>query len=191
MTAMSRVIAVALGMAGLLVAMAALVREVVLAADPSVVWRRAGWWTRLTTEPTWATAVTAAATAAVAILLFILAFRQFGGSRRRAMHVEFGTAEGRARLDLRALETALARQAKAELPEVGAPRVTLRMENGGLFARLETRLPARDLLGVQAQAMRVFEAGLARLGGIRLDGVDIVVTGVTNVRARTTAPSDG
>lgn len=187
MTAAARVLAVVLGLAGLLVAMAALVREVVLAADPSLVWAQPAWWTNLTAEPSWATTAAAVGTAVAAVVLLILAFRQLGGRRRRGGLVEFGGEQGQARLDLNALEAALARRIKSELPGVKAPRVTLRSEKTGWFVRLEAQLPARDLLGLQARALEVLRSDLARLGGLQLSGVDVVVTRVVGGAGRAAA----
>jgi len=45
-TPFARFVAVLLGVAGMVVAMAALVREAILAAEPDLVWRRAAWWER-------------------------------------------------------------------------------------------------------------------------------------------------
>ena len=61
MTATGRVVAVIAGLVGLLFAAADLVREAVLATERSVAWPFAEWWSRLTTDPTWATGVAAAA----------------------------------------------------------------------------------------------------------------------------------
>lgn len=180
MTTAARVLAVVLGMIGLLVAVAALVREVALAADPSLVWPQAGWWTRLTAQPSWATTAAAAGTVAAAVVLFVLAAGQVRGRRRHSGHVEFGAEHGQARLDLGALEAALARRAKTELPGVQASRVTLRSEGGSVRIRLEARVRARDLLGLQARAAAVLGADLTGLGGLRLAGLDLVVTGVVN-----------
>ena len=45
--------------------------------------------------------------------------------------------------------------------------------------RVEAELPARDLLGLQARAGGLLAADLARMGGLRLDGLDVVVTRLT------------
>lgn len=179
MTATGRAVAVIAGLVGLLFAAAALVREVVLANARSVAWPFADWWSRLTTDPTWETAVAAGAAAVVAAALILLAVRQLRPRRRGPEQVELGDAAGRARLDVPAIERALRRRLEKDLPGVKTRALELSKRGDGWRVRLEAELPARDLLGVQARAGGLLAADLARLGGLRLDGLDVVVTRLT------------
>ena len=179
MTASGRVVAVIAGLVGLLLAVADLVREAVLATERSVAWPFAEWWSRLTTDPTWATAVAAAAAAAVALALILLAVRQLRAQRRGPELVEFGDAASHAQLDVRALARALRRRLENDLPGVKTRELELTKRGDGWWVRLEADLPARDVLGVQARAGGLLAADLARMGGLRLDGLDVVVTRLT------------
>lgn len=179
MTASGRVVAVIAGLVGLLFAAADLVREAVLAAERSVAWPFAEWWSQLTTDPTWATAVAAAAAAVVTVALILLAVRQLRARRRGPGLVEFGDEAGRAQLDVLAMERALRRRLENDLPGVKTRELELTMRGDGWWVRLEADLPARDVLGVQARAGGLLAADLARMGGLRLDGLDVVVTRLT------------
>lgn len=176
MTAGGRVVAVIAGLVGLLFAAADLVREAVLATERSVAWPFAEWWARLTAEPTWATAVAAAGAAVVTVALVLLAVRQLRPRRRGPELVEFGDAASRVRLDVAAIERALRRRLENDLPGVKTGELELTKRGDGWWVRLEADLPARDVLGVQARAVGLLRADLARTGGLRLDGVDMVVT---------------
>jgi hypothetical protein len=177
-TAGARFIAVILGVVGLVVGMAALVRLAVLAAEPGITWERPTWWTDLTANPSTATTVAAAVTAVVAVALIILAIRQLRpGSRKRAV-IEFGGADGQARLDVRALENALQRSLRSSVDGLAGCRAFLSREQAGWFVRVEAALPARDLLGVQERMTALLRSDLDRLGGVRLEGVDLVVAHV-------------
>jgi hypothetical protein len=174
-TAGARLVAVLVGLVGLLFAAADLVREAVLANDSSVARPFAGWWSRLTTGPTWATALAAALAAVAAVALIVLAWRQLR-PRRGGGQVEFGDEAGRARLDVPAMEKALRRRLERDLPGVKTRELELTRRGDGWWVRVAAELPARDLLGLQARAGGLLAADLARLGGLRLDGLDVVVT---------------
>jgi hypothetical protein len=175
-TAGARLVAVLVGLVGLLFAAADLVREAVLANDSSVAWPFAGWWSRLTAEPTWATALAAAVAALAAVALLVLAWRQLRPTRRGGGQVEFGDEAGRARVDVPAMEKALRRRLEKDLPGVKTRELELTRRGDGWWVRVAAELPARDLLGLQARAGGLLAADLARLGGLRLDGLDVVVT---------------
>ena len=179
MTAGGRAVAVIVGLVGLLFAAADLVREVVLANAGGVEWPIADWWSRLTTDPTWETAVAAGAAAVVAAALILLAVRQLRPRRRGPALVEFGDEAGRSRLDVPAIERALRRRLAKDLPGVKTRALELSQRGDGWWVRLDAELPARDVLGVQARAGGLLAADLARLGGLRLDGLDVVVTRLT------------
>jgi hypothetical protein len=180
----ARFLAVLLGAAGMIVAMAALVREAVLAAEPTLQWRAAPWWADLTAKPSWALTAAAVGTAVVAVFLIILAVRQLRPGRRSRQVLEFGGQEGQSRLDVQALERALTRSVQAKLEGTRAARVTLSRTAGGWWARLEAAVPSRDLVGYQARAAERLGADLVRLGGMDLAGVDVVVLGFTGAPAK-------
>jgi len=175
-TAGARVVAVIAGLVGLLFAAADLAREAVLAGARSVEWPFPDWWWQLTTNPTWATAVAAVAAAALTVALIILAVRQLRPRRRGPELVELGDATGRARLDVLAVERALRRRLENDLPGVKTRALELSKRGDGWWVRLEAELPARDVLGLQARAAALLAADLAGMGGLRLDGLDVVVT---------------
>jgi len=179
MTAAGRVVAVIVGFVGLLFAAADLVREAVLATERSVEWPFADWWSQLTTDPTWATAVAAVLAAVVAVALINLAVRQLRPARRAGGQVEFGDEAGRARLDLPAIEKALRRRLEKDLPGVKTRALELTDRGDGWWVRVEAELPARDVLGVQARAVALLRADLVRMGGLRLDGLNVVATRLT------------
>jgi hypothetical protein len=183
-TPFARFLAILIGAAGMIVAMAALVREAVLAAEPTLKWRAAPWWADLTARPSWALTVAAVGTGLVAIFLIVLAVRQLRAGRARRQVLEFGGQEGQARLDVHALERALTRSAQAGLEGTRAGGVTLSRDAVGWWARLEAAVPARDLAGLQARAAVRLGADLERLGGMDLSGVDVVVTGFTSAPAK-------
>ena len=179
MTASGRVVAAIAGLVGLLFAAADLVREVVLASGHSFAGPFAEWWSQLTTAPTWATAAAAAAAAVVTVALFVLAVRQLRPRRRGPDLVEFGDAASRAQLDIPGVERALRRRLESDLPGVRTRELELTKRGEGWWVRVEAELPARDVLGVQARAGGLLAADLARMGGLRLDRLDVVVTRLT------------
>ena len=179
MTATGRSVAVIVGLVGLLFAAAGMVREAVLAAEGTVAWPFADWWSRLTADPTWATAVAAAAAAAAAVVLILLAVRQVRPWRPASGQLEFGDESSRARLDVAATERALRRRLEKDLPGVKTRQLQLTKRGDGWWVRVEAELPARDVLGLQARAGGLLAADLARMGGLQLDGLDVVVTRLT------------
>ena len=191
MTPGARLIAIVVGIAGLVVGVAAVVRAALLAAEPGIPWTRPAWWMSVTTGSGLATGIAAGVTAVVAVVLLVLAVRQLrSGSSKRPL-IEFGGADGQARLDVRALEKALQRSVRDNVDGVRACRVTLGHEAGGWFVRVEAALPARDLSGVQQRISRLLADDLDRLGGVRLEGVDLVVVAVTGIAAQpSAAPAD-
>ncbi len=191
MTPAARFIAVVVGIVGLVVGMAALVRAAVVAAEPGLEWSGPVWWTTVTAGSSLATSIAAGVTAVVAVVLVILAVRQLRlGSSKRPV-IEFGGADGRARLDVHALEKALQRSVREHVEGAAACRVALSKEAGGWFVRVEARLPGRDLLGVQERVTLLLRDDLDRLGGVRLEGVDLVVSGVTGTAAKPAATPAG
>jgi len=174
-TPFARGLAVLVGLVGLLVAIPALVRELVLATSYGTAWPLTDSWARLTQDPTTATKVAAAATAVAAVALLVLAVRQLSTRRRGPQVVEFGDAAGRARLDVAALETSLLRRLAKELPGVTPIGLDLDEEAGGWRVRLQADVAARDLAGMPARVARVLAPDMERMAGLRLDAVDVVV----------------
>jgi hypothetical protein len=123
--------------------------------------------------------VAAAAAAVAAAALITLAVRQLRPRRRGPDLVELGDDTGRARLDVPAMERALRRRLEKDIPGVKTGALELIKRGDGWRVRLEAELPARDVLGVQARAGGLLAADLARLGGLRLDALDVVVTRLT------------
>jgi hypothetical protein len=178
-TAAGRAVAVIAGLVVLVFAAAALVREIVLASAHSASWPFADWWSQVTTDPTWVTATAAAAAGVVAVAAIVLAVRQLRPRRPGAERVEFGDEAGRAQLDIPALELALRRRLEKDLPGVKTRELRLGKRGDGWRVRLEAELPARDVVGVQVRAGGLLGGDLARMGGLRLDGIDVVVTRLT------------
>ena len=154
-------------------------REAVLATERSVEWPFADWWSRLTTDPTWETAVAAGAAAVVAAALILLAVRQLRPRRRGPDLVELGDDAGQARVDVPAMRRALRRRLEKDLPGVKTRALELTDRGDGWWVRVEAELPARDVLGVQARAVALLRADLVRMGGLRLDGLNVVATRLT------------
>jgi hypothetical protein len=177
MTPLARLVAVALGVAGLLAAAAAFVREAVLAAEPTASWPVADWWVNLADQPAWQTGVAAAGCAVLAAALALLAYRQVRPARRGAGAVELVGERGKARLDIRALERALLRRLQADLRWTTLRRVSLRESGDRWRARLEGDVVLRDLAGLQRRAAQIVAADLLRMGGLQLEAVDIVAGG--------------
>lgn len=184
MNAAARLAAVAAGLLGVVAAAASLVRELTLAADGSREWALAGWWGRLTgAEAAYPAGVAAAGVAVLAAALVVLGVRQLGMWSRRPGLVEFAGPSGRARIDVPALERALARRLAAELPGVKAGAVGLDKGPTGWRVRVEAEVPARDLAGLQRRAFSVLAADLQRMGTLQLTRVDIVATRLGAPRA--------
>lgn len=179
MTATGRVVAVIAGLVGLLFAAADLVHEAVLATERSVAWPFAEWWSRITADPAAATAVAAAAATVVAVALIVLAVRQLRPWHSFPEVVELGDEASRAQLEVPALQRALRRHLENDLPGVKTRELELSKRGDGWWVRLEADLPARDVLEMQARAGGLLAADLARMGGLRLGGVDVVVTRLT------------
>jgi hypothetical protein len=172
-TPAARILAAFIGVAGIVLASAALIRETVLAAGWSMRWPLPRWWADLVGSTSWRLWLAAAVAAVLTITLLIYAFRQLGGDAGPA-NVEYGGDHGTARLDVAALERALRRRLEAELPGVSARSLELRRLGDGWYARLEADVPARDLAGLQTRAERLVTADLQRTASMRLLRLDLV-----------------
>jgi hypothetical protein len=182
-TATARSLALVVGFVGLVLAVAAFVRELSLAVHSGLSWPVASWWGRLiTAEPRLGAGIAAGVTGVVAIALLVLAFRQLGTGRRGPGQVEFGAGEGSARLEVQALELALQRDIERTCPGVSTQSLTLTGRGDAWRVRLEAVMPAADLAGVRLRMAGLVAEDLRRAGGMRLDGLDVVVTGLEPAR---------
>ena len=179
MTPTGRLIAVVVGLVGLLFAAAGLVREVVLAAHGATDWPLSAWWVRVTGEPSATTTIAAVLAGLLALALLLLAVRQLGGRRRGPVLVEFAGEHGWARLDVGALESALRRRLELEFPGIKARGLALTKRAGGWRVRLEAELPAFDLGALQVRALDLLAADLDHMAGMRLQVLDIVALRLT------------
>jgi len=176
-TATARSLALFVGLVGFIFAVAAFVRELSLAVHASLSWPVASWWDRLTTaEPRSGAAIAAGVTGVAAIVLLVVAFRQLGGERRRTEAVEFAGADGSARIEVPALELALRRDIERQCSGVRTQSLTLSQRGDAWLVRLEAIMPAADLAGTRLRMAGLVADDLRRAGGMRLEGLDVVVT---------------
>jgi hypothetical protein len=173
-TPAARLLAVLIGVVGIVLAAAALVREAVLAAGWSIRWPLPQWWTDLTAGSSWRLWLAAAVSILLTIALLLYAFRQLGGSRPAPSAVEFRDGDVSARLDVGALERGLGRRLQAELPGLTTRSLELVRTGDGWYARLEADVPARDLAGLHKRAGDIVADGLLRTGSMRLARLDLV-----------------
>jgi hypothetical protein len=179
MTWSGRVAALLVCLAGIFLAVAALVRQAASAADGAAVWSPTRSWASAVAEPSWATTgVAAAVCAAAGVTLIALAVRQLRVGRRGPLVIEFGAEGGSVRLDVAALERALRHRLEKELPGVRARDLSLEKAENGWRIRVEAEVPARDLTGLRKAAATVLSSDLERIGDLRLAGADMVVTGL-------------
>jgi hypothetical protein len=158
----------------MVLAAAALVREVVLAADRAVAWPLAGRWERLLDEPSWSTTgVAALVCAGVAVGLLVLAVRRAGVAEERPVLVRIETEHGATSLDVPAVERALRKRLETTVPDIRVRHLEL---DEGCRVRLDVDVRAADLVGVQARVYASLAPDLERLAGLRLEGVDILAT---------------
>jgi hypothetical protein len=176
-TAGARAVALVVGVIGFVFAVAALVRELALAVHSGLSWPVATWWDRLiTAEPRSGAIVAAAVTGVVAVVLIVLAVRQLGGGRRGPDLVEFGAGDAKARLEIPALELALRHDIERQCPGVRTQALTLAKRGDAWRVRIEAFMPATDLAGARLRMAGLVAEDLRRAGGMRLDGLDVVVT---------------
>ncbi len=176
MTPVARIVAVVAGIVCLLLAGAALVRQAVLARDAGVSWPVSTRWAELTGDPSWTTTgIAAAVTAAVTVVLIVLAFRQVTGGSGPEI-IQYAVDDGTARLSVPALGKALRRRLHAMLPGSQVTDVAVRRDASGWSVRVEASVPVCDLVDVHAAVLEAFRDDLRRIAGVDLVRFDLVVT---------------
>ena len=183
MTAATRAIAVIVGVAAVVVALAALVREAALAVTTNLSWAPNGRLTELTSDPSWVTGVVAAALGAAGVVLVLLAVFEFEEAGRGPLVIEFASASGKARLDVASLARGVRAHIERELPGVRTRALVFGKTDEGWIGRLEADVPARNLRATQARAERIAASDLAGTGGLRLTRLDLIVRGFTGAAA--------
>lgn len=183
MTSLARIVGVMAGIASLLLAGAALVRQAALAADSGMSWRGSAWWAELTERSSTATVIVTAAALAAAVLLAVLAYRQVSPARTPEI-IEFAVSDGTARLSVPALRKALRRRFEALLPGSKVTEMAIARTDEGWSVRLEAALPVCDLPDVHRAAYEAFRDDMRRVATIELARLDLIVT---RMRARKTS----
>ena len=175
MTPLARLIAVAAGIASLLLAGAALVRQAAFAADAGLSWRGSTWWADLTGRSSAATIVAAAVTAAITVVLIVLAYRQVSPASTPEI-IEFAVEDGTARLSVPALRKALRRRFEGMLPGSRVTEMAVSKGDDGWSVRVEADVPVCDLRDVHAAVLDAFRDDMRRVATIELVRLDLVVT---------------
>ena len=175
MTPLARIVAVVAGIASLLLAGAALVRQAALATDSGITWRGSSWWADLTSGSSTATIVAAAIAAALTVVLIVFAYRQVSPASTPEI-IEFAVEDGTARLSVPALRKALGRRFQAMLPGSRVNEITVGRRDDGWSVRVEADLPVCDLQDVHAAVLEAFRDDMRRVATIELARLDLVVT---------------
>jgi hypothetical protein len=179
-TPLARIVAVVAGIASLLLAGAALVRQAALAADSGVTWRGSTWWADLTSRSSTATIVAAALAAALTVVLIVFAYRQVSPAGTPEI-IEFAVEDGTARLSVPALRKALGRRFQAMLPGSRVSEIAVARGDDGWSVRVEADLPVCDLRDVHAAVFEAFREDMRRVATIELTRLDLVVTSMRPV----------
>jgi hypothetical protein len=174
-SAAARSMAVVVGVAGVVLALAAAVREIVLASDVSVHWHITPALQRLTTSPSGATWAVAAGLALAGVALLVLDAWQLGGTDEGPQVVQFKDEQGWARLDVRAVQRGLRRRLQASVPGLTVREVRLRKEGDTWRVVVTADAPARDLQQLRSRLQAMVGQDLLRMGGMRLRRLDLVV----------------
>jgi hypothetical protein len=174
-TPLARFVAVAAGIASLLLAGAALVREAALAVDPGVSWRGSAWWADLTGRSSTATIVAAVVTAALTVALIVLAYRQVSPASAPQV-IEFAVEDGTARLSVPALRKALGRRFQSMLPGSRVSEIAVSKGDDGWSVRVEADVPVCDLRDVHDAVLEAFRDDMRRVATVELVRFDLVVT---------------
>ncbi len=174
MTPFARIVAVVAGIASLLLAGAALVRQAALATDNGVTWRGSIWWADLTSRSSTGTIVAAAIAAALAIILIAFAYRQVSPAGAPEV-IEFAVEDGTARLSVPALRKALGRRFQAMLPGSRVNDIAVSKGDEGWSVRVEADLPVCNLQDLQTAVLEAFRDDMRRVAAVELVRLDIVV----------------
>jgi hypothetical protein len=174
-TPLARLVAVAAGVAALLLAGAALVRQAALAADSGVTWRGSAWWGELTARSSTATIAIAAVAVAITAVLIFLAYRQVSPAGAPQV-IEFAVEDGTARLSVPALRKALRRRFEGMLPGSQVNGITVGKGDDGWSVRVEADVPVCDLQDVHGAMLEAFRDDMRRVAAIELIRLDLVVT---------------
>ncbi len=144
----------------------------------------ASWWDRLVTaEPRLGASIAAGVSGVAAIVLIVLAFRQLGSERRR-LGRRSSSAPARAAPASRCprWNSPCGATSNGQCPGVHTQSLTLTKRGDAWRVRLEAIMPAADLAGVRQRMAGLVAEDLRRAGGMRLDGLDVVVTGFAPAR---------
>jgi hypothetical protein len=182
-TPLARFVAVVAGIASLLLAGAALVRQAALAADAGVTWRGSAWWADLTARSSTATIVAAALTAALTVILILFAYRQVSPASTPEIIV-FAVEDGTARLSVPALRKALRRRFEGMLPGSRVNEMTVGKGDEGWSVRVEADVPVCDLRDVHAAVLEAFRDDMRRVAAIELVRLDLVVTSMRQAKRK-------
>lgn len=172
MTRFARIVAGVAGVAGLLLAGAALVYEATLAVDDGLVWS-SSWWNELTAERSLPAIIGAVVATLVTILLLILAARHIA-PRRAPDAVEYAVEDGTARLSLPALRKALRRRFEGMVPGSRVTGIDATRSDDGWSVRLAADLPICDLQDMHSAVFEAFRDDLRCTASLELVHLDIV-----------------
>ncbi len=175
MTPFARIVAVVVGIASLLLAGAALVREAALATDSGVTWRGSLWWADLTARSSTATIAAAAIAGVLTAVLIVFAYRQVSPASAPQV-IEFAVEDGTARLSVPALRKALRRRFEAMLPGSQVSEIAVSRGEEGWSVRVEADVPVCDLQDVHAAVLEAFRDDMRRVATVDLVRLDLVVT---------------
>ena len=180
MTPLARVIAVVAGIAALLLAGGALVRQAAMAADAGVSWPIAAWWADLTARSSTATMIAAAVAVVLTVLLIVFAYRQVSPGEGPTV-IEFAVPDGTARLSVPALRKALRRRFEAMLPGSRVGEIAVRMDDAGWSVRVEASIPVCDLQDLHQAVLDAFRDDMRRVADLDLVRLDLIVTSMRTV----------
>jgi hypothetical protein len=172
-TSIARPLAVLAGAVGLLVALAALVREVALAADATLIWTEPSWWHDLVAEASAATVIAAVVMAGLTLLFLVLAVRQFTGPEEPTAS-RIAAGEGAA-VSVEALRRLVARRLRDAVP--GVEPVTVRIGRGeaGWTVAVDADVVAEDLAGLREKTAQVTDVELRQMTGEPVSSLDLRV----------------
>jgi hypothetical protein len=172
----SRAVTTVIALAAFVVAVAFLVRAVVLATS-DLTWRLPAWLQRLPTEPGWASAAAGAAAAALALLCLALLWRlaTLGADGRRDFLV--GEAERAVVVRVGAIERLLVHAIGRNVEQLSDIRVRVRTGDEGCMVSVAGLVGRADLAGIHGRVREVSQRELERAAGLQMVAVDLDVDG--------------